>query len=172
MASGKRKVGFLGLSFKPGTDDLRESPLVTLAEQLIGKGLQLTIYDPEVHLSQLIGANRRYIELHLPHIGQLVRGDIESVVAESDLLVVGINSPAVAEALAVHVTDRHQIIDLVGLTMPGRLPAPGLRHGLLRRAPGFRRLRLLRVDSSLRSVFARHRLCLRLLRNSRSGASL
>ena len=66
LASGKRRVGMIGLSFKTGTDDLRESPLVLIAEQLIGKGLGLLVYDPEVHLSRLLGANRRFIEQHLP----------------------------------------------------------------------------------------------------------
>ena len=79
MASGKRRIGMIGLSFKTGTDDLRESPLVTLAEHFIGKGLSLLVYDPEVHLSRLLGANRRFIEQHVPHIGSLMRGDIESV---------------------------------------------------------------------------------------------
>ena len=71
----------IGLSFKTGTDDLRESPLVTLAEQLIGKGMSLLVYDPEVHLSRLLGANKRFIEQHLPHIGNLIRADIGEVVA-------------------------------------------------------------------------------------------
>ena len=71
----------IGLSFKTGTDDLRESPLVLLAEHFIGKGLRLPVYDPEVHLSNLLGANRRFIEQHMPHIGSLIRGDIELVVA-------------------------------------------------------------------------------------------
>ncbi|MGH8851313.1 MAG: UDP binding domain-containing protein, partial [Casimicrobiaceae bacterium] len=72
-ATGKRRIGMLGLSFKTGTDDLRESPLVLLAEHFIGKGCSILVYDPEVHLSNLLGANRRYIEQHLPHIGSLVR---------------------------------------------------------------------------------------------------
>jgi GDP-mannose 6-dehydrogenase len=115
MASGKRKVGFLGLSFKPGTDDLRESPLVTLAEQLIGKGLQLAVYDPDVHLSQLLGANRRFIEQHLPHIGQLVRADVNAVIAESELLVVGLATPVVTEALARGATADKIVLDLAPL---------------------------------------------------------
>ena len=115
MASGKRRVGFLGLSFKPGTDDLRESPLVTLAEQLIGKGLQLAIYDPEVHLAQLLGANRRFIEKHLPHIGQLVRADVAAVIAESEVLVVGLATPAVTQALASGAGPDKLVLDLTHL---------------------------------------------------------
>jgi len=115
MALGQRRVGFIGLSFKPGTDDLRESPLVTLAEQLIGKGLQLAVYDPEVRLSQLLGANRRFIEQHLPHIGQLVRPDVAAVVAESDVLVVALKSPDVVDALVRLVRPSQRVLDLVGL---------------------------------------------------------
>ena len=115
LASGCRKVGFLGLSFKTGTDDLRESPLVMLAEQLIGKGVQLTVYDPEVHLSQLLGANRRYIEQHLPHIGQLVQADIAAVINQSELIVVGLSGAAIADALATHTRAGQKVLDLVNL---------------------------------------------------------
>ena len=128
LASGKRRIGFIGLSFKTGTDDLRESPLVTLAEQLIGKGMQLTIYDPEVHLAQLLGANRRYIEQHLPHIGQLVRADIDAVIAESDLLVVGIGGDTVTQALARGVRADQVVLDLVKL--PNASALPGKVEGL------------------------------------------
>lgn len=89
MGSGKRRIGMIGLAFKTGTDDLRESPLVMLAEHLIGKGMSLLVHDPDVLFSSLLGANRRYIEDHLPHIGGLVREDLASVISESDLLVVG-----------------------------------------------------------------------------------
>jgi len=115
LATGSRKVGFIGLSFKTGTDDLRESPLVTLAEQLIGKGVQLRVYDPEVHLSRLLGANRRFIEQHVPHLGDLMREDLTEVLAECDVLVVGLASAEIYTALAEHSSDRHYLLDLVGL---------------------------------------------------------
>src|SRR5262249_8985731 len=87
LAAGKRRVGLIALAFKSGTDDLRERPMVYLAEHLIGKGVTLKVYDPEVHLSSLIGANRRFIETHVPHIGGLVEADLPGVVGASDVLV-------------------------------------------------------------------------------------
>jgi GDP-mannose 6-dehydrogenase len=115
LASGRRRVGMIGLSFKSGTDDLRESPLVQIAEQFIGKGLSLLVYDPEVHLSRLLGANRRFIEQHVPHIGSLMREDIESVIAGSEFLVVGLSAPRIFEALARHVREDQIILDLVNI---------------------------------------------------------
>ena len=115
LDTGKRKIGFIGLSFKTGTDDLRESPLVTLAEQLIGKGMQLSIYDPEVHLARLLGANRNFIEKHLPHIGQMLCRDIEGVIDESDVLVVGLSGAEVAHALVNRCRADQVVLDLVGL---------------------------------------------------------
>lgn len=115
LATGKRKIGFIGLSFKTGTDDLRESPLVTLAEQLIGKGVQLSIYDPEVHLASLLGANRSFIEKHLPHIGQMMRAEIEEVIAESEVLVIGLSGQSVADTLANLCRPDQTLLDLVNL---------------------------------------------------------
>jgi GDP-mannose 6-dehydrogenase len=115
LATGKRKIGFVGLSFKTGTDDLRESPLVSLAEQLIGKGMQLSIYDPEVRLAQLLGANRSFIEKHLPHIGQMLRADIEGVIDESEVLVVGLADQAVFDTLASLCRPDQVVLDLVNL---------------------------------------------------------
>src|SRR5258708_16739918 len=112
LASGRRRVGMIGLSFKTGTDDLRESPLVLIAEQFIGKGLSLLVYDPEVHLSRLLGANRRFIEQHVPHIGSLMREAIETLIAESDGLVVGLGDTKIFEALAPHVPQDHIILPL------------------------------------------------------------
>ncbi len=117
VAAGKRQVGFVGLSFKTGTDDLRESPLVTLAELLIGKGYALRIYDPEVHLARLLGANKNFIEQHLPHIGQMLAPELAEVVQNSEVLVLGSSSPAVLQALAALVRPEQVVIDLV------RLPA-------------------------------------------------
>lgn len=118
LATGKRKIGMIGLSFKTGTDDLRESPLVSLAEQLIGKGMQLSVYDPEVHLAKLLGANRRYIETHLPHIGELLQADINEVIDGAEVLIVGLNSSAVADTLAARVRKDQLVIDLVNLANP------------------------------------------------------
>lgn len=115
LATRKRRIGFIGLSFKTGTDDLRESPLVTLAEQLIGKGISLSIYDPEVHLARLLGANRSYIEKHLPHIGQLLQSDINAVIEESDVLVVGLSGAAIFDTLAHRTRSDQLILDLVHL---------------------------------------------------------
>ena len=113
MATGKRRIGLIGLSFKSGTDDLRESPLVTLAEQLIGKGMQLAVYDPEVRLSQLLGANRRYIDAHLPHIGKLLRAELADVIKESEVLVVGLSGPEILEELSQFCEPGQVLLDLV-----------------------------------------------------------
>ena len=115
LATGKRKIGFIGLSFKTGTDDLRESPLVSLAEQLIGKGMQLSIYDPEVRLAQLLGANRSFIQKHLPHIGQMLRAEIEGVIDESEVLVVGLADQTVFDTLASRCRPDQVVLDLVNL---------------------------------------------------------
>ncbi|WP_159684831.1 nucleotide sugar dehydrogenase [Cognatazoarcus halotolerans] len=116
LSTGKRKVGMIGLSFKTGTDDLRESPLVTLAEQLIGKGLDLLVYDPEVHLSRLLGANKSFIERHVPHIGRLIREDINEVIDNSELLIVGLSGGAVSDAVQARATAEHTIVDLAHMT--------------------------------------------------------
>jgi GDP-mannose 6-dehydrogenase len=113
--SGKRKIGMIGLSFKPGTDDLRESPLVTVAERLIGKGYDLRVYDPDVNLSRLLGANRRYIEHTIPHIGSLMMATAEAVVEHAEVLVVGLASSEVRTAVLGAVRDTQVVVDLVGL---------------------------------------------------------
>ena len=89
LQTHKKRIGLLGLSFKAGTDDLRESPLVTLTERLLGKGLQIAIYDRDVSLSSLVGANRQYIENEIPHISQLLRTDIQEVLDHSEVVILG-----------------------------------------------------------------------------------
>jgi GDP-mannose 6-dehydrogenase len=121
LASGRRRIGMIGLSFKTGTDDLRESPLVLLAEHFIGKGLSLEIYDPDVHLSRLLGANRRFIEQHVPHLGSLMRSELDAVIANSDLLLVGLSDKRVFEALERHVRTDQTVLDLVNMPNRGRL---------------------------------------------------
>ena len=113
--SGKRKVGMIGLSFKPGTDDLRESPLVTVAERLIGKGYDLRIYDPAVNLSQLLGANRRYIEHSIPHIGNLMVSDSRDAVGHAEVLVVGLVTEATTPVIVECVRAGQVVVDLAGL---------------------------------------------------------
>jgi GDP-mannose 6-dehydrogenase len=119
-AAGKRKVGLFGLSFKAGTDDLRESPLVELAERLVGKGYDLRIYDANVTLSRLMGANRDFIEGRLPHLSELLSGSVDDVLEHAEVCVVGNTDPAVLSALD-RAGDR-TVIDLV------RLPDAGTRR--------------------------------------------
>ena len=89
LQAGKKRVGLLGLSFKAGTDDLRESPLVTLAETLLGKGMDLAIYDPDVSAARVMGSNRTYIEREIPHIWSLMRGSLRDVMRHGETIVIG-----------------------------------------------------------------------------------
>jgi GDP-mannose 6-dehydrogenase len=94
MATGKRRVALLGLAFKSGTDDLRESPLLELAERLLGKGFELRIHDPAVQLSALHGSNRAFLEERLPHISRLLCERIEAALADAEVVVIGHGSAA------------------------------------------------------------------------------
>jgi GDP-mannose 6-dehydrogenase len=89
LETGKKRVGILGLSFKPDTDDLRESPTIELVKALIGEGCQVRIFDEKVKLSSIIGANREFVEKEIPHIGALLLDSLEEVVRESEVVVVG-----------------------------------------------------------------------------------
>ena len=115
MVPGVRRVGLIGLSFKAGTDDLRESPLVAVAERLIGKGYQLRIYDPEVNLSRLLGANKRFIQETIPHFETLMVTDIREAVADAQVALVSVGGPKVVAALAEHGNEELAVVDLVGL---------------------------------------------------------
>jgi GDP-mannose 6-dehydrogenase len=112
LATGKKSVGVLGFSFKAGTDDLRESPMVTLIETLIGKGMQVAIYDRDVSLARLFGANKEYIEREIPHISQLMRESIADVLLSSDVLIIGNKSEEFRE-IESQVRSDQLIVDLV-----------------------------------------------------------
>ncbi|WP_114752528.1 UDP-glucose dehydrogenase family protein [Pleomorphovibrio marinus] len=110
--TGKRKVCFVGLSFKEGTDDLRYSPSVDLAERLIGKGYQIRIYDPNVHLSKLVGANKSFINEHLPHLSELIVEDFNDALGDSEVVLVNhrnFDAKPYKEALA----QKAAVVDLV-----------------------------------------------------------
>jgi GDP-mannose 6-dehydrogenase len=112
LDTGRKRVGLLGFSFKAGTDDLRESPLVILAEALLGKGLQLRIYDRYVAAARLIGANKDYINQQIPHLSSLLCETIDDVLSQSDVIVVGNRGDEFDDALRRSRSDQH-VIDLV-----------------------------------------------------------
>jgi GDP-mannose 6-dehydrogenase len=112
LATGAKKVGILGLAFKAGTDDMRESPMVTVVERLIGKGIQLAIYDREVSASRLVGANKEYIEREIPHIWQMTKPSIDEVLSVSDVVVIGNGSPEF-RSIEPKLRDGQFVIDFV-----------------------------------------------------------
>jgi GDP-mannose 6-dehydrogenase len=89
LSTGKKRIGVLGLSFKANTDDLRESPMIELVKALLGEGCQVKIYDAQVELSAIMGANRQFVEATIPHIGALLHPSLEAVVADSEVIVLG-----------------------------------------------------------------------------------
>lgn len=110
----RKKVGILGLSFKPSTDDLRESPAITMAETLLGRGYEIQIFDDQVQLSRLMGANKNFLESELPHIVSLMCPSIEQIVSESEVLVITHGSKLFHQV--PHLMNGHQVlIDLVGI---------------------------------------------------------
>ena len=108
---GQRRIALLGLTFKPGTDDLRDSPLVELAERLIGKGFELRIFDPNFAYADIVGRNRQFILTALPHVGSLLVDSIGEALRHGQTVIVGHNSPAFSD-LATHLTPEHRIFDL------------------------------------------------------------
>ncbi len=113
--TGKRHIGMLGLSFKAGTDDLRESPLVELAEILIGKGYKLKIYDKNVKMATLVGANKNYLLNHIPHISRLLTDDINELKNSCDLLIIGNKSDEFIH-IEEDINKNQEILDLVRIS--------------------------------------------------------
>jgi GDP-mannose 6-dehydrogenase len=114
LNTGNKQVGVLGFSFKAGTDDLRESPMVTLIETLLGKGIELVIYDRDVSLARLFGSNKAYIEEEIPHIAKLMRGTIDEVLESANTIVIGNRSEEFRQ-IESRLRPDQTVIDLVRL---------------------------------------------------------
>ena len=128
LRTNKRKIAFLGLSFKPGTDDLRESPQVQMIKRLLGEGCQVRVWDRDVSLGRLAGSNRQYIEEVIPHIGSLLSADVEDVVRSGEVVVIAtkVDKDQLSRCLA-----RDQIvIDLINLASASRPASAASYQGI------------------------------------------
>ncbi len=112
---GSKKIGVLGFSFKAGTDDLRESPIVAVIETLLGKGYDIRIYDQNVHLAKLVGSNRDFILNQVPHISNMMVETIEQVIEHSELVVIGNRRRAVRDNHGPR-TSNVAVLDLVRIS--------------------------------------------------------
>jgi GDP-mannose 6-dehydrogenase len=112
---GNKRIGILGFSFKAGTDDLRESPLVEVIERLLGKGYDLRLFDRNVNLASLVGANRDYILNQIPHISKLMVNSIDDVLAHAETIVIGNGDQEFSSVLA-RLKDNQVIVDLVRIS--------------------------------------------------------
>jgi GDP-mannose 6-dehydrogenase len=114
MSTGKKKIAQLGLSFKAGTDDLRESPQVQLIKRLMGEGLEVKVWDEDVSMGRIAGANRQYIEEVIPHIGSVLSADLEGVLRTAEVVILG-NKSASKDQLAKYLRPEQIVIDLIHL---------------------------------------------------------
>lgn len=112
---GVRRIGLLGLSFKAGTDDLRESPLVELAEMLIGKGYDLRIFDRNVQQARIHGSNKEYIESRIPHLASLLEPNLADVINHADVLLIGNHDDSFVEVVEKPLPAGKRLLDLVGI---------------------------------------------------------
>jgi len=129
LRTSKKKVSLLGLSFKAGTDDLRESPQVALVKRLLGEGCQLRIWDPDISLGHLAGSNRQYIQEVIPHIGSLLSTDLEQVVRSAEVVIIG-NKSATREQLSQYLKPSQMVLDLVNLEHSHRPNSPAEYQGI------------------------------------------
>jgi GDP-mannose 6-dehydrogenase len=127
LQTRKRKIAFLGLSFKAGTDDLRESPQVHVIKRLLGEGCQVRVWDRDVSLGRLAGSNRQYIEEVIPHIGSLLSSEFEEVVRSGEVLVI---ATKIENELLGCVDPKQIVIDLVNLDPASRPPVSGPYQGI------------------------------------------
>jgi GDP-mannose 6-dehydrogenase len=116
--SGNARIGILGFSFKAGTDDLRESPVIEVIERLIGKGYDLRIYDRNVNLAALVGANRDFILNRIPHISRLMVSTTDEVLAHAQTVVIGNHDPEFSQ-IQSKLREDQRLVDFVRLTRPG-----------------------------------------------------
>jgi GDP-mannose 6-dehydrogenase len=126
LSTGKKKIAQLGLSFKAGTDDLRESPQVQLIKRLLGEGLDIKVWDEDVSLGRLAGANRQYIEEVIPHVGSVLSSDLAAVMSVAEVVILG-NKSASKERLAKFLRPEQIVIDLVHLDA-SRRPAGARKY--------------------------------------------
>jgi GDP-mannose 6-dehydrogenase len=129
LTTGKKKIALLGLSFKAATDDLRESPQVQLAKRLLGEGRDLKIWDDNVSLGHLIGSNRQYIEEVIPHVGSLLCQDLETALAQAEVVVIGTRGIDRA-TLSRQIKTGQIVIDLVNLEKSRRMEHNGSYEGI------------------------------------------
>jgi GDP-mannose 6-dehydrogenase len=118
MECGNPRVGVLGFSFKAGTDDLRESPTIEMIERLLGKGYDLRIYDRNVNIAALVGANRDFILNRIPHISRLMVPDIDAVLAHAQTIVIGNHDPEFRE-IPTRLGEHQHLVDLVRMVQRG-----------------------------------------------------
>lgn len=129
LQTGKRKIGMLGLGFKEATDDLRESPQVQLTKRLLGEGRDIQIWDDSVSLGQLIGSNREYIEQVIPHIGSLLTLNLEEVLRDAELVVIGTRGLDI-DILSKSLRRDQIVVDLVNLERTRRLQSAAAYKGI------------------------------------------
>jgi GDP-mannose 6-dehydrogenase len=129
LRTNKKKVGLLGLSFKAGTDDLRESSLVNLVKRLLGEGCQCRIFDEDVVLGRILGSNRQFIEETIPHIGSLLGNDLREVVEGAEVLLIGTKAVS-REKLREFLRPETLVIDLVHLDKTQRITGHAPYEGI------------------------------------------
>ena len=122
LSQSKKRIAILGISFKSGTDDMRESPFVELAERLIGKGCQIRIYDPNVQLARLVGTNKEFLTRVLPHIADLMVPNVSDAIEWADVIVVSTPEPAYKAGLLA-ARPEQIVLDFANLKLPEGIPA-------------------------------------------------
>ena len=128
LASGKRRIGFIGLSFKAGTDDLRESPILRVIGTLVGKGYDVRLHDPSIDMDRVLGANRRFVEQELPYLPERLRPDLDDVLAHAEVVVIG-NRSHEYRSLGPRIRAGQVVVDLVD-ALDRRSVTAGEYHGL------------------------------------------